>query len=46
VADGTTDWGGSGSILVLRAQSTMTWFTPGTFVVTASSMAIVRRPNY
>jgi hypothetical protein len=46
IADGTTDWGGSGSILVLRAHATMNWYLPSAISVAVDSMAIVRRPNY
>jgi Flp pilus assembly protein TadG len=46
IADGFTDWGGSGSILVLRAHATMNWYLPSAISVAVDSMAIVRRPNY
>jgi Flp pilus assembly protein TadG len=45
VVDGSYDWGGSGSILVVRAQTT-TQFLPGTSVLTMMSASIVRRPPY
>lgn len=45
VADGSYDWGGSGSILVLRAQTTMP-FLPSTTLLTLMATSIVRRPPY
>jgi hypothetical protein len=45
VVDGSYDWGGSGSILIVRAQTTMP-FLPGTSVLTMTSTSIVRRPPY
>jgi Flp pilus assembly protein TadG len=45
VADGSTDWGSSGSVVIVRAQATMT-FQPSTLVLTAMSTAILRRPAY
>jgi hypothetical protein len=45
VLDGSDDWGGSGSILVVRAQTTMP-FLPATTLLTLNSTAIVRRPPY
>jgi hypothetical protein len=45
VVDGTDDWGGSGSILVVRAQITMP-FLPQAELWTMTSTSIVRRPPY
>jgi Flp pilus assembly protein TadG len=45
VVDGTYDWGGSGSVLILRAQTTMP-LLPGTSLLTLVSTSIVRRPPY
>jgi len=45
VTDGSTDWGSSGSVVIVRAQATMT-FQPSTLVLTAISTAILRRPAY
>ncbi len=46
VADGSTDWGGSGSILVLRAQAPVSWMVAGAGTLTIQSMAVVRRTDY
>lgn len=45
IADGSDDWGGSGSVLVVRAQATML-FLPGFTAPTIVSTSIVRRPSY
>ena len=45
VVDGSDDWGGSGSILIVRAQTTML-FLPGTTVLTMTSTSMIRRPPY
>jgi Flp pilus assembly protein TadG len=45
VTDGSTDWGSSGSVVIVRATATMT-FQPSTLVLTAISTAILRRPAY
>jgi Flp pilus assembly protein TadG len=45
VVDGSDDWGGSGAILVVRAQTTLP-FLPGTTSLTVLSTSIVRRPPY
>jgi Flp pilus assembly protein TadG len=45
IVDGTVNWGGSGSVLILRAQATMP-FLPGTTTVTMTSISILRRPPY
>jgi Flp pilus assembly protein TadG len=45
VADGTDDWGGSGSVLVVRAQTTLP-FLPGTTSLAVLATSIVRRPPY
>lgn len=45
VAGTAPDWGGSGSILVLRAQAT-TPFLPGATLLTLNSTSIIRRPPY
>jgi Flp pilus assembly protein TadG len=44
-AGGTTDWGTSGSVLILRAQATMP-FLPSTALLTMTSTSIIRRPTY
>ena len=45
VVDGVDDWGGSGAILVVRAQTTMP-LLPGATLLTMNATAIVRRPPY
>ena len=45
VTDGSTNWGSSGGVVIVRAQATMT-FQPSTLVLTAISTAILRRPTF
>jgi Flp pilus assembly protein TadG len=45
IADGTDDWGGSGSVLILRAQATML-FLPGFTPPIIRSASVIRRPSY
>jgi Flp pilus assembly protein TadG len=45
ITDGNDDWGGSGSVLVLRAQATMV-FLPGFTPPVIRSTSVIRRPSY
>jgi Flp pilus assembly protein TadG len=45
VRDGIYDWGGSGSILVVRVQSVVP-FLPESAGVTITSSSLIRRPPY
>jgi Flp pilus assembly protein TadG len=46
ISDGSLNWGGSDSVLVVRAQSAVSWIAAGSGWLTVTSMAIVRRPAY
>ena len=45
IGTGTDDWGGSGSILILRALTT-TPYMPGSTLLPVASTSIIRRPPY